>query len=241
MHQLYAIQKYLIPCFVLTAGMLTATLADAVLTVKTDPDGIEVWLGDKFLGQSPIAEKKIKAGRYVLKLVDPVQHSSTTEDLLIQDNDTAVIERTISSKFGSLRVSSEPEGADVYIATELGKTPLTNDFMNPGKYRIEIRPFGPRYHTKACEVIIARGETASLNETLEKDKFLSRKTVLSMALFSGSLGGFIWGLVEQGHYRMYNDRTPRIQSKVDDAALQRTLGIILGCSCVIGLEIVTFF
>jgi hypothetical protein len=241
MHQRYIILKGLIPCFVFTAGMLAATFADAVLTVKTDPDGIEVWLGDKFLGQSPILGKKIKAGRYMLKLVDPVQHSSTTEDLFIQDNDTSVIERTISSKFGSLRVSSEPEGADVYIAMELGRTPLTNDFMNPGKYRIEIRPFSPRYHTKTSEVIIDKGETATLSETLEKDKLFFKKTVLSFALFSGSVGGFIWGLVEQGHYRMYNDRMPVIQSKVDDAAFKRTLGIILGSSCAVGLEIITFF
>jgi hypothetical protein len=241
MHQRNTIVTSLLLSLLLITGMYKTVVADAVLTVKTDPDGIEVWLGNNFLGQSPIVEKKIKAGRYVLKLVDPVQHSSATEDLLIQDNDTSVIERTISSRFGSLRITSEPEGADVYIATELGKTPLTNDFMNPGKYRIEIRPFGSRYHTKAREVLIAGGETATLSETLEKDKFFSRKTILSFALLSGTAGGFIWGLVEQGHYRMYNDRTPMEQSKVDDAAFKRTLGIILGSTCAIGLEIITFF
>lgn len=234
-------QTILVYLLVLIAGTFKTAFTDGVLTVKTDPDGIEVWLGETFLGQSPVIEKKIKAGRYVLKLVDPAQRSSSTEDLFIRDNDTSAIERTISSKFGSLSVNSEPEGADVYIATELGKTPLTNDFMNPGKYRIEIRPFGRRYHAKASEVIIAKGETVSLSETLEKDRFFTKKTVVSLALLSGTAGGFIWGLVEQGHYRMYNDRSSIDRTKVNDAAFQRTLGILLGSACAIGLEIVTFF
>jgi len=231
-----------ITCLVLTAGTLAAVFADAVLTVKTDPDGIEVWLGDKFLGPSPVIEKKIKAGRYTLKLVDPAQHSTTTEDLFLQDNDTSVIERTISSKFGILKVKSAPDDAEVYLATELGKTPLSNDFMNPGKYRIEIRPSaGSRYHTKVNEVTIVSGETVSLNETLEKDKFLSKKTIMSFVLLAGTAGGFVWGVVEQGHYRMYNDRAPVDKTGADDAALKRTLGIVIGSACAIGLEIVTFF
>ena len=48
-----------------------AGFAEGTLTVKTDPEGIEVWLGDKFLGQAPIVEKKVRAGRYVLKLGRP--------------------------------------------------------------------------------------------------------------------------------------------------------------------------
>ena len=130
----------------------------------------------------------------------------------------------------------------MYIATELGKTPLSNDFMNPGKYRIEIRPSGgSRYHTSVSEVTIAKGETATLEGTLEKNKFFSGKMIVSLALLTGTAGGFVWGLVEQGRYRMYNDRKPAPQDKVDDAALQRTLGIVIGSSCAIGLEIVTFF
>jgi hypothetical protein len=225
--------------FVLNGGTFTVTFADGILTVKTDPDGVEVWLNNNFLGQSPVMAKKIKAGKYTLKLVDPTQHSSITEDLLVQDNDTAVIERTISSKFGSLRVGTEPEGADVYIASELGKTPLSNDFMNPGNYRIEIRPQSPRFHAKVSEVTIAKGESVSLNETLEKDAFFTKKTVISFALLAGTAGGFVWGLVEQGNYRMYTERGS--SSSANGAAVQRTFGIIIGSACAVGLEIVTFF
>ena len=103
-----------------------------MLTVKTDPDGIEVWLDDKYIGDSPILDKKLKTGKYTLKLVDPVQHTSTSEDVFIQSGEQTVVEKTLKSRYGTLKVNSDPEGADVYVLTELGKTPVSNDFIIPG-------------------------------------------------------------------------------------------------------------
>jgi hypothetical protein len=222
----------------LVCGMVAWIHAEGSLTVKTDPDGIEVWLDDQFVGQSPIIEKKVKSGRYTLKLVDPAQHSSMSEEVLIQDNEETVVERTITSKFGSLKVTSEPEGAEVSIATDLGKTPLTNDFMNPGRYRLEIRPVNSRYFPKITEVTITRGESASINETLKKQTFFTKKNIASLCLTAGTVGGFVWGLVSQGDYMIYKERHA---SKSNGAELSRTLGIIIGSSCLVGLEIIALF
>jgi hypothetical protein len=239
------------------AGLLAAVYAEGVLTVKTDPDGIEVWLGDKFLGQSPIVEKKVKAGRYSLKLVDPTQHTSASEELFLQDGDTTVVERTLTTKFGSLKVTSDPEGAEAFIATELGKTPLTNEFMNPGRYRIEIRPPNANYSPAVSEISITKGQTVSIDQKLvpvaQKDFFTTKKLV-SLGLFAGTVGGFVWGLVEQGQTRMYGQQVtdaealhpqpttlPDLKSKRDGAALGRTLGIILGSACAVGLELCVLF
>ncbi len=236
--------------FAAIAGIIVSASAESTLTVKTDPEGIEVWLGDKFLGQAPIIEKKVKAGRYILKLVDPAQHSSTTEELLIQDGEPAVIERTITGKFGSLKVNSNPDGADVYIATELGKTPLTNDFMNPGKYRIEIRAPGSRYKTAVTEVTIPKGETVTIDTKLNKGNFFSTRNIVSFALLAGAAGGATWGIIEQGHCRMYQEwlkkttiaiNKPPLQEKLDGASLGRTLGLVLGSTCLLGLELVVLF
>lgn len=226
-------------CLIILGGIFAIASAEGMLTVKTDPDGIEVWLNDKFLGQSPIIEKKIKAGRYTLKLVDAVQHSSTTEDVLIQDNETTVVERTITSKFGSLKITTVPEGAEVSIATELGRTPVSNDFMNPGRYRLEIKSPDSRHIPTVTEVTIAKGEVISIDEKLKTRQFLTKKNIASLCLTAGTAGGFVWGLVEQGNYKMYKERPN--QAKADGAALQRTLGIILGSVCLVGLEIVALF
>jgi hypothetical protein len=236
-------------CVASIGGIFISCFAEGILTVKTDPEGIEIWLGDKFIGQSPVLEKKIRAGRYLLKLVDPAQHSSTSEDILIQDGEPLLIERTIASKFGSLKVTSAPEGSDVYIATVLGKTPLSNDFMNPGKYRIEIRPSSANYLTAVSEVTIPKGETVTIDKKLDRKKFLSTRNIVSLGLLAISAGGFTWGLIEQGHCRMYQERLKTVlpanksalQDKVDGAALGRALGITAGGVGLIGLGIVVMF
>ena len=240
MHSLRSISFRMAICFLPLAGLFSAARAEGMLTVKTDPDGIEVWLGDKFLGQSPILEKKVKAGRYSLKLVDPTQHTSSNEELFIQDGDTTLIERTITTKFGSLKITSDPEGAEAYIATELGKTPLTNEFMNPGRYRIEIRPNGAQYGTAVSEVAIAKGQTISIDQKLTKRQFFTTQKWLSLGFFAGTVGGFVWGIIEQNNYDVYKGNH-NSQSKIDGAGLQRTLGIIIGSGCAVGLEITALF
>ena len=225
--------------------------ADGFLTVRTDPDGIEVWLDDNFVGDSPITDKKLKSGRYSLKLVDPVQHSSTVEDIFIQDNENTVIEKTIKSKFGSLKVTSVPEGAEVSIATELGPTPVSNDFMNPGKYRLEIRHPDSKYHPIIEEIVIPRGESVSLSKTLEKEKTFDKKDFWRLVLGAGTAGGYVWGIVQYANYARSSERAVNYSYSEDErkdydkkkngALVQSILGIVGGSLCLVGLEIVAFF
>lgn len=231
--------------------LVSSPFADGFLTVRTDPEGIEVWLDDNFVGDSPIIDKKLKSGRYSLKLVDPVQHSSTVEEIYIQDNENTVIEKTIKSKFGTLKVTSVPEGADVSIATELGPTPVSNDFMNPGKYRLEIRHPDAKYHPIVEEIVIPRGESVSLSKTLEKEKAFDNKDFWRLALGAGTAGGYVWGIVQYAKYTRYIERSRNSvydQSEQDDfvkkskgSLTQSILGIVGGSLCLIGLEIVAFF
>lgn len=228
--------------------MVTGLIADGFLTVRTEPEGIEVWLDDNFVGDSPIIDKKLKAGRYSLKLVDPVQHSSTIEDIFIQDGENTVIEKTVKTKFGSLKVTSVPEGAIVSIATELGATPVSNDFMNPGKYRVEIRHPNKLYLPVIEEVTIPRGESVSLSKTLEKEAAFTQKDLWRLILGAGTAGGYIWAFVQNGRYMRY-DQQEHLQFILSDgdkqaqssANLQRVLGIISGSLCLVGLEILAFF
>ncbi|MBN1757115.1 MAG: PEGA domain-containing protein [Chitinispirillaceae bacterium] len=233
--------------FLLAGVLFFSAYADGFLTVRTDPDGIEVWLDDNFVGDSPIIDKKLKSGRYSLKLVDPVQHSSTVEEIFIQDNENTVIEKTIKSKFGSLKVTSVPEGAQVSIATELGPSPVSNDFMNPGKYRVEIRHPDKKYHPAVEEVVIPRGETVSLSKTLEKEKSWDKKDTWRILLGLGTAGGYALGIVEYGQFKKLQQQAkPPLMDQ--DAEQRKTgklvwsiLGTVAGSLCLVGLEIVAFF
>lgn len=241
--------------FLLICSFFSTIPADGYLTVRTDPEGIEVWLDDNFVGDSPIIDKKLKAGRYSLKLVDPVQHSSTVEEVFIQDDENTVIEKTIKSKFGSLKVNSVPEGAIVSIATELGPTPVSNDFMNPGKYRVEIKHPNKLYHSAVEEVVIPRGESVTLSKTLEQEERFSKKDFWRIALGVGTAGFYTWGLIQHGVFKEYKENKrmnelppysgtellPENESTRKSALVQSILGIVGGSLCLIGLEIVAFF
>jgi hypothetical protein len=226
-----------------------------MLSVKTDPEGIEIWLDDQFIGDAPLLDKKLKPGRYSLKLVDPIQHSSTIEEIFIQDGETTVIEKTIKSKFGTLKINSTPEGAQVYISSDLGNTPVSNDFMNPGKYRIELRHPNKLYKSVMEDVVIPRGESVTISKTLEKRKILDGKAKLRLLLGAGTVGGFVWAIIKQGNYKVYDNKLSELEYNLRDynkiskhldeertkAAVMRTLGIIGGSLCLVGLEITAFF
>jgi hypothetical protein len=235
-----------------------STLADGMLSVKTDPEGIEIWLDDQFIGDSPLLDKKLKPGRYSLKLVDPIQHSSTIEEIFIQDGETTVIEKTIKSKFGTLKINSTPEGAQVYISSDLGNTPVSNDFMNPGKYRIELRYPNKLYKSVMEDVVIPRGESVTISKTLEKRKVLDGQAKLRLLLGAGTVGGFVWAIIKQGNYKVFDNKIDEIEiyrfnasdynktykhwdEERTKAAVMRTLGIIGGSLCLVGLEITAFF
>lgn len=219
----------------LTGALRTAAFADAdgSITVKTDPDGIEVWLDDKYIGDSPILDKKLKAGKYSLKLVDPVQHSSTVEDVFIQAGEQTVVEKTIKSRYGSLKVNSDPEGADVYVLTSLGKTPVTNDFIIPGKYRLEIKHQNKSYDKAVEDIVVPKGESVMVNKTLQKKNALDNKALLRLALGAGAIGGLVWTMAESFD--------PNFKEASNGSRNGQIIGVVAGCLCVIGFEIVAFF
>jgi len=233
----------------LCAILRTAAFADAdgTLSVKTDPDGIEVWLDDKYIGDSPVLNKMLKAGRYSLKLVDPVQHTSTVEEVFIQGGEETVVEKTIKSRYGSLKVNSDPEGADVYVLTSLGKTPVSNDFIIPGKYRLEIKHQNASYDKVVEDIVVPKGETVVLNKPLPKKNALDNKAWLRLAFGAGAIGGFVWGVIEYGDCRMNREREsnpsvfPNATSNSNNSLVYEILGVTLGSLCVIGFEITAFF
>jgi hypothetical protein len=244
---------------ILLAGSILSTAhaaEEGTLSVSTDPEGVEVWLGDKYIGDTPIQNKKLRAGRYTLKLVDPVQQVSASEEILIQADKLTVVEKILKGKFGMLKVDSDPEGAEVFLSTSLGKTPLQNDFMNPGKYRIEIKHPKKKYQPVVENITIPQGKRVELTNTLVKESSFDTKAFVRLLLGAGAIGGFVWAIVAQGKHKAFDedveylniidpdanaDNIKNAKESSKSTAVQRTIGIILGSACVIGFEIVAFF
>jgi hypothetical protein len=226
------------------------TFADGMLTVHTNPEKIEVWIDDQYIGDSPIVDKKLRQGNYILRLVDPIQHTSAVENILINYNDTLLIDKTIQSRYGKLQVKSDPPGAKVLISTDLGETPLSNDFMNPGKYRIEIRYPGGKYQLSTSDIVIPKGETVKLDKELIKNNLMNKKAILRIALGALAIGGLAWAVVDQGQYKHYSlkasednlsELRSQYQTKADQARLRRTIAVSAGVTCITAFEIISFF
>jgi hypothetical protein len=144
-----------------------------------------------------------------------------------------VVEKTMKSRFGSLKVTSDPEGADVSILTSLGKTPLSNDFIIPGKYRLEISHPAGGYKSTVADVVIPKGQVAAIQKSLEKTNVFDTKGMAKIALGIGALGGIVWSLVET------ND--PKFHDYSNGARTGCILGGCLAGLFVITLDIVSFY
>ncbi len=229
---------------------------EGTLTVTSDPEGVEVWLDDKYIGDTPIKNKKLRTGKYSIKLIDPIQQVSITEEILIQPSKLTVVEKILKKKFGTLKVDSDPEGAEVFISTSLGKTPLENNFMNPGKYRIELKHPKKKYKPLIENITIPQGKKIELSNTLAKHSTFDKKDLIRLLLGVGAIGGFVWAIVAQGNHKEYDNEVYHLSTPYDpvnegeikkfedrskSSANQRTLGIIVGSLCVVGFEIIAFF
>jgi hypothetical protein len=130
--------------------------------------------------------------------------------------------------------------------------------MNPGKYRIELRHPNKLYKSVMEDVTIPRGESVTISKTLEKRKVLDGKAKLRLLLGAGAAGGYVWAIIKQGDYKSWDTKLDEIKnykfapatevkkrSKWTDekskAGAMRTLGIIGGSLCLLGLEITAFF
>ncbi len=226
--------------------------SDGQLTVRSDPEGVEVWLDDQYIGDTPIFDKKLKPGRYTVKLIDAARHTSMTEEVFIQAGQTTLVEKTIETKFGSLRVISDPPGAEVHLSLPLGKTPVSNDFMNPGKYRVEVRHPSAMYAATMEDITIPRGKTVTVEKKLEKKSPFDMKALVRLGLGAGAIAGFVWAIVEQHEFSgldkellvsagLQEEQITKMQDQKTAAGVKRTIGIVVGSLCVVGFEIVAFF
>ncbi|HON10943.1 MAG TPA: PEGA domain-containing protein [Chitinispirillaceae bacterium] len=233
--------------FLVLSAVKNSYSSDAgILSVITEPESIEVWINNDFLGLSPVIDKKMPEGTYQIKLVDPLQRSSVYEQISISKNTRTIVEKKIDSRFGCLKVSSVPQGAKVFLSTELGTTPLVNEFMNPGTYSLRIQHPDTRYDPLSRSITIKQGDTVSLNESLEREKILNKKALIRLSLGAAAAGGFVWAIIEQGLRQKYTDRyklTADNKYKTDSDIASRCsiLGITIGSACLIGLEIAAFF
>jgi hypothetical protein len=217
---------------------------EGFLTVNTEPSGVEVWLDNNFIGNSPVNDRKMPAGNYEVKLIDPIQKISLVEQVYIGANSTVVVEKTLVSKYGALKVNSVPENADVYLSIPLGKTPLSNEFIVPGKFLVEVRHPDKKYLLSSKNIVVNAGEPVTLIDTLVKENaakkaLVDKKGLLRIGLGAGALASFIWAFAESDKQHDFKTKNEADNEKA--AGIRKGFGIAAGTFCIVSFEIVAFF
>jgi hypothetical protein len=108
--------------------------------------------------------------------------------------------------YARLRVDSDPPGADVVIVAELGKTPLVNEFVIPGMYKIELRHKNG-YLPAVEELILRADQQTALSHKLKKPPLFTRKRQIQLALGFGAAAGFAYAVIEQSECSTYRQKS----------------------------------
>ncbi|MDR0331006.1 MAG: PEGA domain-containing protein [Chitinispirillales bacterium] len=204
------------------------------LSVITTPERAEVWIDGGYAGLTPIMDKTLTAGTYTLRLVDPSRQKSTSETVVIVDGERLLVERSLAGSYAKLRVDTDPQGADVSISADIGKTPLVNDYLTPGQYKIEIRHPNAKYLTITKDVSFADGQQETISHKLEKPPIFTTKRCIQLGLGAGAALAWTWAVVEQ--YEMPSHEG----DKLKEAKTRSIAAIVAAATLSVGLQVTIF-
>ncbi len=106
--------------------------------VTSAPADAEVFLNDKYIGNTPLAKAEISSGTHELKIRKTLYHEHT-ETITIKDGDDKTFAVNLNPAYGELRITSDPSGAEVFIeGRNAGKTPFVNQRQPSGTYNVRL-------------------------------------------------------------------------------------------------------
>lgn len=133
---------------------VTLELASAFgsLRVTSMPPGAEVWLAGRKVGRTPWEALRHRSGTFEMRLALEDYHDHTERIEVLDGEDTAV-QAELRPAFGTLRITSEPEGAEVWLDGErVGTTPWADQRYVGGSYELRVAMVGYLSHTETVTV-----------------------------------------------------------------------------------------
>jgi len=129
----------------------------ADVKITSTPPGATVFVDAKYAGVSPLTVTGIAPGEHRLKFV---RHGYTTmhKTITVAQEPSSVAVALETNPRGAMRITSVPNGADVYIDGEMvDKTPLSLPNLDVGEY--EVRVQAPGFTAVTRRVDVAEGRT----------------------------------------------------------------------------------
>ena len=143
----------------------------APLTVTSVPDGAMVLVGDRELGRTPL-KTDLDAGRYALAIVHPQFRRFESPITVRAGEPLAIGPVELGMPDGTLRVRTDPSGADLSIGGRYrGRTPLT----------VSVAPGMPQ------EVLVAKAGYAPVTQSVRVESRALRTLALELAPVLGEI------------------------------------------------------
>lgn len=112
----------------------------SILVLDSKPTGAQVFEDGVLVGTTPYQKLDIKSGSQATFTLKKENYFDQTVELSLQPGVNEFPPVSLKSVYGSLEITSQPEGADVYIAGELkGKTPYEAKQIREGTYAVSVR------------------------------------------------------------------------------------------------------
>ena len=160
---LYGLVKYCPYCG------FASVLCPSSLTIKTQPDGAEVFLNDDRKGNSPLSINDLEKGKYNVRLESNGYQPTEKHVILGQENLTLDIKLEPESLAyrASLTIKTQPGGAAVFLNDDRkGNSPLSINDLEKGKYNVRLESNG--YQPTEKHVILGQ-ESLTLDIKLEPE------------------------------------------------------------------------
>ncbi|GAB6102214.1 hypothetical protein JCM16138_14370 [Thermococcus atlanticus] len=134
------------------------------LSITSNPSGAEVYIDGSYIGTTPINDYKLSTGQHEVKLAKEGYHEYL-KIVTIQPSETTGLNAELSMIKGTLKISSIPSRAKVYIdGSYAGETPLDYYNVSPGEHTIRVEKEGYEVFTRT--VTVNPGQTASITASL---------------------------------------------------------------------------
>lgn len=141
----------------------------ATLVVNTVPNGASVYLGDTFAGTSPHQFLRLQAGQTIHITVKHPEFYDKTIELSLKGGRNEIAPIKLETKYGRLSISSEPSGAEVFLAGKnVGKTPYQNQQILSGAYLVTLK-YPLYFPIENQRVAVAAGKLTERHFTLSSN------------------------------------------------------------------------
>jgi TolB-like protein len=137
-------QKVTVRSFQPTDVKATLEVSPGMLTIRSNPANANIYFKGKLVAQTPRTLGDIPPGEVVVR-IEKEGFEEWTTSVLIQPNKHQIIDAVLEEKVGTLSISSQPDGATVYLnklgqanRQMIGKTPIVGLSKTIGNYQVEI-------------------------------------------------------------------------------------------------------